>query len=97
MTSGGWNEDGCDQQAYTGMYSTLQNPTVFLPIAMVNYNPSNPVGYSRIRTILTPVTGALATNVMSLKFDMNYPRGENGYSGCQVFPTVSPRLFFRFA
>ena len=81
MTSGGWNDGGRDEQAYTVMYSTLQNPDIFLPIATVDYNPSSPVGYSRTRITLTPVNGALATNVMALKFDMNYPRGENGYSG----------------
>jgi hypothetical protein len=95
MTAGGWNDGGRDQQSYTVFYSTLQNPDIFLPIATVSYNPSNPAGYSVNRITLTPASGALATNVMALKFDMNFPRGENGFSGYSEFavygsPSATP-------
>lgn len=95
MTAAGWNDAGRDHQAYTVLYSTLQNPDIFLPIGTVDYNPSSPVGYSLTRATLTPVSGALATNVKALKFDMNFPRGENGFSGYSEFavygtPTPTP-------
>jgi hypothetical protein len=94
-TFGGWNDGGRDQQAYTVFYSTLQNPDIFLPMAVVNYNPTNPVGYSLTRATVTSANGALATNVKALKFDMNFPGGENGYSGYNEFavygsPTATP-------
>jgi Immunoglobulin I-set domain len=94
-TFGGWNDGGRDQQAYTVFYSTLQNPDIFLPMAVVNYNPTNPVGYSLTRATVTSANGALATNVKALKFDMNFPGGENGYSGYNEFavygsPTANP-------
>ena len=95
MTAGGWNDGGRDQQAYTVFYSTLQNPDMFLQIGTVNYTPANPVGYSVTRATLTPVSGALAHNVQALRFDMNYPRGENGFEGYSEFavygtPSATP-------
>ena len=85
MTAGGWNDTGRDQQAYTVFYSTLQNPDIFLPIGSVDFNPASPVGYSLTRVTITPASGALATNVKALRFDMNFPNGENGYSGYSEF------------
>ena len=95
MTAGGWNDGGRDEQAYTVYYSTLQNPDMFLPLLTVDFNPTNPVGYSMNRITLTPATGVLATNVAALRFDMNFPRGENGYSGYSEFavygkPSATP-------
>jgi hypothetical protein len=81
MTAGGWNDGGRDQQSYTVKYATSANPTVFIPLAVVSYNPTNPVGYSMNRATLTPVSGALANNVVALEFDMTTPAGENGFSG----------------
>jgi hypothetical protein len=95
MTAGGWNDGGRDQQAYTVYYSTLQNPDMFLPLTTVSFTPTNPVGYSVNRITLTPATGVLAANVAALRFDMNFPRGENGYSGYSEFavygkPSATP-------
>jgi hypothetical protein len=81
MTAGGWNDGGRDQQSYTINYATAANPTDFMPLAVVSYNPTNPVGYSMSRVTLTPVSGVLASNVVALEFDMTWPAGENGYSG----------------
>jgi len=81
MTAGGWNDAGRDQQAYTINYATAENPTYFTPLAMVNYNPASPSGYSVTRATITPASGVLASNVVALEFDMTTPAGENGFSG----------------
>jgi hypothetical protein len=81
MTTGGWNDAGRDQQAYTVYYATVADPTYFIPLTSVNYNPTNPVGYSMNRATITPASGSLATNVAVLMFDMRLPAGENGFSG----------------
>jgi hypothetical protein len=81
MTAGGWNDAGRDQQSYTINYATAANPTYFTPLATVNYNPGNPVGYSMVRATITPANGVLASNVVALEFDMTTPAGENGFSG----------------
>jgi len=81
MTAGGWNDAGRDQQSYTVSYATAANPTYFIPLAVVSYNPSSPVGYSMSRATLTPASGVLAANVVALQFDMTTPAGENGFSG----------------
>jgi hypothetical protein len=81
VSSGGWADSGRDQQAYTLYYSTVANPTNFIPLAVVNYNPPNPIGISTTRATITPEIGALAGNVAALKFDMTSPAGKNGYSG----------------
>lgn len=81
MTSGGWNDGGRDQQAYTVNYATADNPTYFTPLAMVNYTPTNPVGYSVTRATLTAANGVLVRNVVALEFDMTVPYGENGFEG----------------
>jgi len=86
---GGWGDAGRDQQAYTVYYSTIADPTSFIQLGSVNYNPSNPSGtLSGTRATLTPASGALATNVAALKFDFTSPPPENGYCGyseIQVF------------
>ena len=81
MTAGGWNDGGRDQQAYTVNYATAANPTYFTPLAVVNYNPTNPVGYSMSRATLTRCERSVGRNVVALEFDMTTPGGENGFSG----------------
>jgi hypothetical protein len=79
---GGWGDAGRDQQAYTIYYSTISAPTVFTQLSTVNYNPSNPLNVqSASRASLTPASGALATNVATVKFDFTIPTSENGYCG----------------
>jgi hypothetical protein len=81
VTAGGWNDGGRDQQSYTVNYATTANPTYFTPLAVVSYNPNNPIGYSMNRATITPASGVLARNVVALEFDMTTPAGENGFSG----------------
>jgi hypothetical protein len=83
VISGGWNDNGRDQQAYTVAYSTAANPTTFIPIAVVNTNPAVavPANRSVVRTTIKPVIGALATNVVAVLVDFVTPSGENAYSG----------------
>jgi len=81
VSSGGWANNGRDQQAYTVYYSTVTSPTYFIPLAVVNYLPSSPVGISATRATITPASGALASNVAAVQFNMTWPQGENGYQG----------------
>lgn len=82
MISGGWNDAGRDQQAYTVYYSTIANPAAFIPLTSINFNPVLPGNVrSLVRETLTPASGVLAANVAALKVDFTNPPGENGYSG----------------
>ncbi len=82
--AGGWNDNGRDSQYYTILYSTVSNPSLFLPLTSITKNLS---GYgvndsTTIRTTLTPATGVLASNVYAIEVDFQYPQGvPNGYSG----------------
>ncbi len=78
---GGWSDGNRDQQAYTISYSTVAQPTVFMPLTVVNYNPVNPIGLSLVRTELIPAMGSLATNVSAVMFDFTTPYPEYGYCG----------------
>ena len=80
---GGWGDAGRDQQAYTVSYSTVANPTTFIPLASVDYNPANPgaVQCATRSSLKSSTTGPLATNVAALMFDFTTPAPENGYCG----------------
>jgi len=79
---GGWRDSGRDQQAYTVYYSVVTAPTTFILLGSVNYNPANAASVPSVtRATLTPVNGALATNVAAVKFDFTTPTSENGYCG----------------
>ncbi|MCW1883890.1 Ig-like domain-containing protein [Luteolibacter flavescens] len=83
VVHGSWPDAGRDQQAYTVTYATAANPTTFLPLASVNYNPENPAAVQcATRTTLVP-SGAspLATGVAFVKFDFTTPSPENGWCG----------------
>jgi hypothetical protein len=95
VTAGGWVDSGRDEQDYVVSYATVANPTNFIPIASVDYNPTNPAGYSMVRATITPVSGALASNVVALQFNMN-TNDENGFSGYSqigVYGSPSGPLF----
>lgn len=81
---GGWSDSGRDGQAYTLSYSTVSD-TNHIPLAVVNYLPSNPNGwYSMSRSTITSGNGILASNVSELYFDFTTPQspgGENGFEG----------------
>jgi hypothetical protein len=79
---GGWADGGRDQQAYTVYYSRATAPAKFYLLGSVNYNPSNPANaQSATRATIRPASGALATNVATVKFDFSTPASENGYCG----------------
>lgn len=81
-----WHDYGRDGQFYNVSYSTLANPTTFLPLASVAYNPAVPHDgrASGNRIAITPAVGQtlLASNVFAVKFDFT-PQGtvDFGWSG----------------
>jgi hypothetical protein len=94
---GGWADAGRDQQAYTVSYATIDNPTNFIALAVVNDTPVDTLGVqSATRVSLRPAGGPLATNVAAVKFDFTTPSSENGYCGyaqIQLFGApVTPTL-----
>lgn len=80
---GGWANNGRDQQGFTVLYSTVDNPTSFKFLTTVNYNPSVPGNTaSANREIINDALGGLiAVNVVALEFDFSNPQVENGYTG----------------
>ncbi|QJE96916.1 DUF642 domain-containing protein [Luteolibacter luteus] len=80
---GGWPDAGRDQQAYTVSYSTVSSPTVFTPLAEVDYNPENAsaVQAATRSTIRSATAAPLASSVAALRFDFANPEPENGYCG----------------
>lgn len=81
VIASGWNDDGRNANWSTVSYSTVANPAIFLPLAVVTNRPT--LGAKcQIRATLTPAAGVLAGNVYALKFDFENPPGiPNGYSG----------------
>src|SRR5579864_220085 len=80
---GGWANNGRDQQAYTVLYSTVSNPSSFIYLATVNYNPSVPQNTASANQVVfnNASGGAIATNVAAVEFVLNLPPVENGYCG----------------
>ncbi len=80
---GGWQDAGRDEQKYQILYSTVQNPSVFTPLVIADYQPSNPGNQPCVnRTQIVPVSGVLAHNVAALKISWNVsPSPENGWEG----------------
>lgn len=98
--SGGWNDNGRDSQFYTISYSTVANPTLFVPLVVVSNNiPANTNAIfqagdgTMVRGTFAPASGVLAKNVYAIYVDFTAPRGvPNGYSGYSeiaVFGTPS--------
>ena len=95
---GGWASSDRDVQAYSVYYSTVLAPTNFILLGSVNFDPVN-AGYNPLynlygcvpaatRTMLTPATGALATNVAAIMFNFTSPTVANdfgGYTQIQLF------------
>jgi hypothetical protein len=79
----GWNDSGRDQQLFAVSYSTVANPTTFLPIATGNFNPTVPANtQSATRSTVTDTLGNLATGVGMVRFSFTGPPApENGYVG----------------
>jgi len=107
-----WNDYGRCGQFYNVSYATTSNPTLFLPLASVGYNPFVPENgtHSANQVQIAPPLGQslLASNVAAVKFDftpqgvLNY--GWSGYTeivlqGTNLAPTVvvAPRISSTFA
>ncbi|MDB6111205.1 MAG: Immunoglobulin subtype, partial [Pedosphaera sp.] len=91
---GGWTDGGRDEQKYQVLYSTVVDPANFVPLSLVDYNPTDPSGAScATRTTLIPATGALAYNVYAVQFNFNtavWPKnGWEGYSEISINGTPS--------
>jgi hypothetical protein len=69
---GGWGDAGRNEQKYEVLYSTVANPTVFTSLGIFDYNPTDPSGLpTATRTMLIPVSGALAQNVAQVEINWN--------------------------
>jgi hypothetical protein len=79
----GWADNTHDEQAYNVSYATVDNPSSFISLATVEFNPSVPANVPTAnRVMLTAATGTvIAPNVAALRFDFSSPFDENGYSG----------------
>ncbi|MDR3378240.1 MAG: hypothetical protein P4M10_06105, partial [Verrucomicrobiae bacterium] len=91
----GWSDSGRDAQWYTVSYSTVANPTIFIPIAVVANDPAAS-DQSVVRTTITAANGLIASNAYALYVDFTTPPGvPNGYSGyseISVFGSPVPSL-----
>ena len=79
----GWANENRDGQFYNLSYSTVANPSTFIPLTSISYNPLV-TGVSANRVAMTSSTGApLATNMAFITFDFTPQTGgwDYGYSG----------------
>ncbi len=81
IVGGGWNDDGRDTQQYTLLYSTVANPTNFIPFISISNSPTGDAK-TMTRATFTPASGVLAPNVAAVYVDFTQPPGvPNGWSG----------------
>lgn len=80
---GGWANNGRDQQGYTILYSTVANPSNFLFLTQVSYNPSVPNNAPSANQVVVNDAsgGVIAANVAAVEFVLMFPSVENGYCG----------------
>ncbi|HEY4416698.1 MAG TPA: hypothetical protein VGO57_13490, partial [Verrucomicrobiae bacterium] len=95
--AGGWNDNGRSSQFYTISYSTVANPTMFIPLVIATNDLSSgntigggtggavPAGAgipTTVRATFTPASGLLASNVYAIYVDFTVPNSvPNAYSG----------------
>ena len=90
--AGGWNDFGRDSQFYTILYSTVANPSMFIPLVTVANDLSQGNGEAAVgppsgvpttvRGTFTPASGVLASNVYAIQVNFEFPHNvANGYSG----------------
>ena len=74
VTYSAWGDYGRDGQYYSVSYSTVTAPTTFIPLTAVEFNPYlAPLNLrSANRVAINSLTGVLAKNVYSVKF--NFPQ-----------------------
>ncbi len=80
---GGWGDAGRNEQKYQVLYSTVANPTIFTSLGTFDYNPTDPSALpTATRTMLIPVSGALAKNVYAVTINWNVsPAPKNNWEG----------------
>ncbi len=89
-TFGAW-DDGRDAQNINIFYSTITDPTNFISLATVGFDPPFPGTFSRVS--VTPGVGDafIATNVHSVRFSFpTQESGSGGYRELDVFGTAIP-------
>jgi hypothetical protein len=79
----GWADNGRDGQYYTVWYSTVANPTNFVYLTAVSYNPSvaSSTPTANRAVIADASGGVIAASVAAVKFDFTFPGSENGWVG----------------
>jgi hypothetical protein len=101
----GWLDSGRRAQAYQVLYSTVEDPTNFLPLFTVQYLPDDPTGGNiASRTKLISNHGVLAHNVAALFMDFNVPVLNNyspydeieinGVNSTSLYSPVAPVIAF---
>jgi hypothetical protein len=77
VSTNGWHDHASfSDEDYSILYSTVANPTVFLPLTTVAYNPFDPANdsataggqYNSSQVTVTDSTGVLASGVAALEF-----------------------------
>ena len=81
IVGGGWNDGGRYTQQYTLLYSTVANPTNFIPLLSISNSPTGDAK-TMTRATFNPASGVLARNVSAVYVDFTKPPGvPNGWSG----------------
>ncbi len=78
---GAWGDSGRDNLDFAIRYSTVADPTTFIPLAAVTNHTTPPLNATHTR--LTPSSGYLATGVAAIQIYFN--NQENGYVGYREF------------
>ncbi|WP_193211627.1 beta strand repeat-containing protein [Luteolibacter marinus] len=76
-----WGDSGRDNQDFAIRYSTVDDPTTFIPLAAVSNHTGNPLNATHTR--IAPTSGFMATGVAAVQFLFN--NQENGYVGYREF------------
>src|ERR1035437_4675385 len=98
VTYTGWTDYGRDGQFYNVSYSTVAVPTIYIPLTSVEFNPYlTPLSTaSANRVAIKSMTGVLAKNVYSVKFDFPQDNtidyGFGAYTGIILQGTKSAPL-----
>jgi hypothetical protein len=87
----GWGDSGRDGQGYRIDYSTVSDPTTFIPLRTNSYNPSIAGGVpSANRVTLYSAGGPMAQSVARVRLEfLNVENGWSGYSEIALFGTPS--------
>jgi len=88
---GGWADTGRDDQNYSVFYATSLDPTTFVFLQTVNFNPTPGGRVVSKSTISENVTGILATDVKALRFDfLTHVNNWAGYAEIDVNAVPEP-------